>query len=153
MPRLVNQVVTSSEPSPEATSASVESTGNLPPDPDPSMQEYYKLQAELLVTTLVMAGIVFVSVWIFYSFNTALNYLIGAVVGMVYLRMLARNVADLGRGRKKLGSARLALLIGLILIASRLDQLEILPIFLGFLTYKIAVIFYMLRSTFIPDTN
>jgi ATP synthase protein I len=117
------------------------------------MQEYYQLQKELLVTTLAMAGVATVSVWIFYSLNTALNYLIGACVGVVYLRMLAKNVADLGRGRRKLGSARLALLIALILIASRLDQLEILPIFLGFLTYKMAVIFYMLRPLITPNGN
>jgi ATP synthase protein I len=67
--------------------------------------------------------------------------------------MLARNVAQLGRERSKLGSARLALLIGVIVAASQLNQLQIMPIFLGFLTYKAAVIFYMLRTTILPDSN
>jgi ATP synthase protein I len=67
--------------------------------------------------------------------------------------MLARNVAQLGRERSKLGSTRLALLIGVIVAASQLNELQIMPIFLGFLTYKAAVIFYMLRTTILPDSN
>lgn len=117
------------------------------------MQEYYQLQEELLKVTLILTGVVFVSVWIFYSLNVALNYLLGACTGVVYLRMLARNVAQLGRERKKLGSARLALIIGVIIAASRLDQLQIMPIFLGFLTFKAAVIFYMLRTTILPSSD
>lgn len=129
------------------------SSGGLPPEPDPSMQEFYQLQQDLLKLTLFMTGIIFISVWIFYSLNIALNYLIGACTGVVYLRMLARSVAQLGRERSKVGNTRLALLIGLILVASRWNQLQILPIFLGFLTYKAAVIFYMLRTAIMPEPN
>lgn len=136
-------------PSPETTAETV----GLPPEPDESMQEYYRLQQDLLKGTLILTGIIFGSVWVFYSLNIALNYLIGACVGVVYLRMLARNVAQLGRERESLGSTRLALLIGVIVAASRLDDLQILPIFLGFLTYKAAVIFYMLKTTILPDSQ
>ncbi|WP_339383270.1 ATP synthase subunit I [Oculatella sp. LEGE 06141] len=127
--------------------------GQLPPEPDLSMQEYYKLQQDLFKVILILTAIIFVSVWIFYSLNIALNYLIGACTGVVYLRMLARNVEQLGRGKNRVSSSRLALLIGLILIASRWDQLQIMPIFLGFLTYKVAIIFYMLRTAILPDSN
>ncbi len=152
--------VNTPDSSPETSS--VEATGSaegettapsLPPDPDPSMQEYYQLQQDLFKVTLLMAGVIFGSAWIFYSLNIALNYLIGACTGVVYLRMLARNVEQLGRGKDRLGNTRLVLLIGLILIASRWNQLQILPIFLGFLTYKAAVIFYMLRTTILPNSG
>ncbi|WP_448603051.1 ATP synthase subunit I [Thermoleptolyngbya sp.] len=123
----------------------------LPEQPDASMQEYYRLQSNLLLTTLAMAAIAFVSVWIVYSLNIALNYLIGACTGVVYLRMLARNVEQLGREKGRIGNTRLVLLVGLILIASRWNQLQIMPIFLGFLTYKAAVIFYMLRTSILPS--
>jgi ATP synthase protein I len=125
----------------------------ISPEPDASMQEYFQLQASLLKVTLIITGVVFISVWIFYSLNIALNYLIGACTGVVYLRMLARNVAQLGREKRQLGSSRLAILIGVIIVASRLNELQIMPIFLGFLTYKVAIIFYMLKTTLLPDSH
>jgi ATP synthase protein I len=138
---------------PLETASQEEPTGGLPPEPNSSMQEYYQLQQDLFKVTLILTGIIFFSVWIFYSLNIALNYLIGACTGVVYLRMLARNVEQIGRQRDRLSNTRLALLIGLILVASRWDQLQIMPIFLGFLTYKAALIFYMLRTALAPTSN
>lgn len=137
------------EPTP--TIGDSQQSGSPLPEPDSSMQEYYKLQQDLLLGTIAATGIVFISVWIFYSLNIALNYLIGACTGVVYLRMLAKNVEQLGRSRERLGNSRLALFIGLIVIATQWNQLQIVPIFLGFLTYKAALIVYMLRATFLPD--
>lgn len=114
------------------------------------MQEFYQLQQNLLVTTLVATGIIFLSVWVFYSLAIALNYLLGATTGVVYLRLLAKNVERLGRQSQKVGSSRLALLIALILVASQWNQLQIMPIFLGFLTYKAALIIYVLWTSFSP---
>lgn len=116
------------------------------------MAEYYQLQQVLLKVTLALTGIIFISVWFAYSLHIALNYLIGACTGVVYLRMLSRNVAQLGRQKQRLGSGRLALFIGLIVIATQWQQLEVMPVFLGFLTYKAAVIFYMLRVAILPDS-
>ncbi|MDH6062094.1 ATP synthase subunit I [Chrysosporum bergii ANA360D] len=116
-----------------------------------SMQEFYQLYQELLVTTLVLTGIIFVSVWIAYSLNIALNYLLGACAGVLYLKMLAKDVERLGREKKSLSKTRLALLVALILLASQWNQLQILPIFLGFLTYKATLIIYVIRMAFISD--
>ena len=117
------------------------------------MQEYYQLQQELFLNTLALTGIIFISVWIFYSLNIALNYLIGSCTCVVYLRMLAKDVERLGREKTRLSKSRFALFIGLIIIATQWNQLQILPIFLGFLTYKAALIVYTLRITFLPDTR
>ena len=116
-----------------------------------SMEEFYKLSQELLLITLVLIWIIFISVWIFYSLNIALNYLLGACAGIVYLNMLAKDVEQLNQERVRLKKNRFALLIGLIVIASQWHQLQVLPIFLGFLTYKATLIVYMLRITFNPD--
>ncbi|MES1021466.1 ATP synthase subunit I [Gloeocapsa sp. BRSZ] len=117
------------------------------------MQEFYQLSQELLFWTMALTAIIFVFVWIFYSLNISLNYLIGACTGVVYLRMLARDVERLGGEKKQLSKTRLALLIGLILLASRWNQLQILPIFLGFLTYKASLIIYVLRTTFVSGSH
>lgn len=121
-------------------------------EPASSMQEFYQLYQEMMIITLALTGIIFISVWIFYSLNIALNYLLGACGGIVYLRMLAKDVERLGRERQKLSKTRLALLVGLILVASRWNELQIMPIFLGFLTYKATLLIYVLRVAFISDS-
>ncbi len=112
-----------------------------------SMEEFYALRQELLLTTLVVSSIVFVSVWWFYTLDVAISYLLGTTVGMVYIRMLARDVERLGP-EGKLGKNRLALFVILIVVAARWNQLQVLPAFLGFLTFKMAIIIYTVRITF-----
>jgi ATP synthase protein I len=125
----------------------------LPPPVDTAMGEYYRLQQNLLICTVAFSAVIFFCVWLAYSLPIALNYLIGACGGVVYLRMLAKNVANLGRGQSKIGSGRLAIVIGLILVASQWQQLEIVPVFLGFLTYKAALIAYTLWTAVLPNQS
>lgn len=117
-------------------------------EPVDSMREFYELYQEFRLITLVLTGIIFVSVWVVYSLNIALNYLLGACASVLYLRMLAKDVERLSRENRRLSKARFALLVVLILLASRWNQLRILPIFLGFLTYKATLFIYVLREAF-----
>uniref|UniRef100_B8HPJ5 ATP synthase I n=1 Tax=Cyanothece sp. (strain PCC 7425 / ATCC 29141) TaxID=395961 RepID=B8HPJ5_CYAP4 len=114
------------------------------------MQEFYQLKQELLTSTLILTGLIFGPVWYFYSLNIALNYLLGACTGVVYLRMLARNVEQLGKGKNRIGKTQLAVFMGVIIFATQWNQLHVLPVFLGFLTFKVAILFYMLR-TLVPQ--
>lgn len=125
--------------------------GNPTSNTNKSMIEFYQLQQRLLVVTLILTGIVFISVWLVYSLNIALSYLLGACTGLVYLRMLGKNVEGISRENKQFSSNRLALVAGLIIIASRWNQLQIVPVFLGFLTYKATLIIYMLQITLLPE--
>lgn len=106
------------------------------------MEDFYKLQRQLLGTTLVFSAIVFVATCFTYSLHIALNYLIGACTGVVYLRMLSKNVERIGTNSVRVSSGRLALVTVMVLVASQWNQLEIMPVFLGFLTYKAALIGY-----------
>lgn len=117
-----------------------------------SMGEFYQLYQKLLVITLVLTGIIFISVWIFYSLNIALNYLIGACTGVVYLKMLAKDVERLGGEKKRLSKTRFAVFIGVFVLATQWHELKILPIFLGFLTYKATLLVYTVQTAFIPDS-
>ena len=118
------------------------------------MAEYYELQRTLYTYTLALIGVIFPSVWYFYSLSTALNYLLGAFVSIVYLRFLAKDVERLGQQQQRLGGKGLGIFVILMLIASKWQQLNILPVFLGFLTYKGAIIVFTLQSVFLlPKQN
>ena len=118
-----------------------------------AMNDYYNLRNELLILTLALTGVIFITVWIFYSLNIALNYILGASTGVVYLRMLAKDVEQVGIEGKRLNKTRLALFIGLIIVATQWKQLHLMPIFLGFLTYKAALMVYILRTVVTPDSR
>lgn len=117
-----------------------------------SMNEFYQLYQKLLKITLVLTGIIFISVWIVYSLNIALNYLLGACTGVVYLKMLAKDVESLGGEKKRLSKNRFALFIGLIILATQWRDLQVMPIFLGFLTYKATLLVYTVQTAFNPDS-
>lgn len=118
-----------------------------------SMGEYYQLKKTLLVWTLILTGIIFIGVWWNYSINIAINYLLGAGVGLLYLRRLAKDVEGLSGENPKVSNNRLILFIGLMIFATQWQQLKVLPIFLGFLTYKAAIVIYMLQTSFIRDSK
>ena len=118
-----------------------------------SMAEYYQLKNNILLGTIVIALASFSLVWVFYSLNTSLNYLLGACVSLVYVNLLAREVERVGNGKKRIGSTRLAIFAGLMIIATQRQQLEVMPIFLGFMTYKASILFYVLPQSLLTGKN
>jgi ATP synthase protein I len=116
-----------------------------------SMGEYQQLKRELYLITLAITTVAFVTVAFVYELRVALNYLLGAVAGVVYLRLLAKDVDRIGNESSKLSLNRLALFVGLMLVAAKWHQLQILPVFLGFLTYKAALLIYLLRTIWLTE--
>jgi ATP synthase protein I len=140
--------VTSFDPQPQTPNFSqATNEAQEKPKTDP-MAEYYQLKQQLLLVTIALTAGIFIGVWLIYDLNIALNYLIGAGTGLVYLRMLSKKVETLGNGTSKVSSSRIALIAIPIIVASQWEQLQILPIFLGFLTYKVAIMIYTLQTSF-----
>jgi ATP synthase protein I len=116
-----------------------------------SMGEYQQLKRELYLITLAITVVIFITVVIVYGLKIAFNYLLGAVAGVVYLRLLAKDVDRIGNESSKLSLNRLALFVVLMLVAAKWHQLQILPVFLGFLTYKAALLVYIARTISLAD--
>lgn len=134
-------------------SQSTEVENNSPEKKEDFMKEFYQLRNHLLIATIAIAIVGFISVRCFYSFNTSLNYLLGACFSLVYVNMLAREVERVGTFKKRIGATRLAIFVGLIIVATQREQLQVIPVFLGFMTYKAAILFYILPGSLLGNLN
>ena len=115
------------------------------------MKDYLQLQQTLLRLTFVFTVVICLVVWSTYSLNIALNYVIGAVTGIVYFKMLAKSVGKIGREKPKPSSARFAVFVGVMVASTQWQQLSVLPVFLGFLTYKAALIAFVIWTAVFPQ--
>jgi ATP synthase protein I len=63
--------------------------------------------------------------------------------------MLGREVENVGTSQQKLGNKGLILFAATIIVASQWQTLYIVPVFLGFLTYKVAIIAYTIQNVMV----
>lgn len=113
---------------------------SVPSSGGDGMEGYRRLQRRLVLATLIATAIaVPLTAWLFTP-STAICLLIGALGGLLYLRLLSRSVSRLGQEKRSLGKAQLLVPLVLFLAAAKLPQLEILPTIVGFLLYKPALI-------------
>jgi ATP synthase protein I len=119
-----------------------------------AMEDYYQFKNGLIISSSVIAGLLFGPVWWIYSLKVASSYLLGAAAGVLYLRILAKNVEQLGTGNTQVGKGQLGVFVLLIIFATKWDQLEVLPVFLGFLTYKVGILIFVLWTAVLsPSTT
>ena len=121
-------------------------------DPAPEAAEapsddYLRLQRRLLLATLIVSAIAVLITALAFNLHIAGSLLVGALGGLLYLRLLARSVGKLGNGAKKVGKTQLLVPVVLVLASARLPQLELLPALLGFLLYKPALILQVLLDS------
>lgn len=114
---------------------------------------FHQTQDWLALATLGLSLVIALCVALTYTPSIAANYLLGAMGGVAYLRLLGRSVSRLGKGSDRLGVARLALFVGLIMLATQLDSLQILPIFFGFLSYKLSLLLHLLQLLARPSRS
>ncbi|NUN65306.1 ATP synthase subunit I [Pseudanabaena biceps] len=129
------KIIPAKNSTPPQTVVNIPSTSTID-----SMEDYNRLKFKLLVFTIAAGVLIGIVVWSYYGWKISLSYGVGALVGTLYFRMLTKSVDALGVESNRLGFARLGLFVLLMAIAAKSDQLEILPAFFGFLTYKVAVL-------------
>lgn len=110
------------------------------------MEDYTRLQRRILLATLILSAFAVVVAAFLFDRSTALSLAVGALAGMLYMRLLARSVARIGGDKRSVGKSQLLVPIVLVLAASRLPFLEIVPSLVGFLLYKPALILQALTD-------
>ncbi|MCP9771326.1 hypothetical protein KBY66_01575 [Synechococcus sp. Tobar12-5m-g] len=110
------------------------------------MDDYARLQRQLLVATMALAVVVVPLSALLFGRFTAISLLLGSLAALLYLKLLARTVARIGPDSRQVGKAQLLVPVVLVLAASRVPGLEIVPALVGFLLYKPAI----LLQAFLP---
>lgn len=118
-------------------------------------EKYEQLKQELLLWNAGFIALGFTTTYTAYTRDIAFSYLVGAVGGYMYLRLLNKSVDGFGgQGLESAASAaagqqRLLIPLLLALAYNRWNalfaeqyaiQLELLPMLVGFFTYKLAVV-------------
>lgn len=118
-----------------------------------SREDYLKLKQRLQWLTLGIGGIGVISAYISYSPEVAASFGAGLIGSLVYLRMLGTSVDSLAGGtgetiKSAAAQPRLLIPVVLVMMYNRWNgilvpdygfmQLELIPMLVGFFTYKIA---------------
>jgi len=133
--------------------ASLETSEKLKPSIDPdssqtssvdSVNEYVTLQRSIFRMTFVLTAFTVVFAIIFVDFNAAISLLLGACSGIIYLRLLAKNIGSLGKSSSSVSKVQLLVPVLLVLVVTKLPELQLMPALVGFLLYKPSLIIQFL---------
>ncbi|GBF98334.1 hypothetical protein Rsub_11228 [Raphidocelis subcapitata] len=137
---------------------SIDAVGQLAPaeaarraaEAEAALKRYERLKADFLIWTLGAGALGIATAEFLYGKDIAASYAVGAVSGLLYLRLLGRSVDSIGgNGRSTGGAPRLLIPVILVLVFNRWNQvyaadygltLQLIPMLLGFFTYKLAVL-------------
>ncbi|XP_008448233.2 protein CONSERVED ONLY IN THE GREEN LINEAGE 160, chloroplastic isoform X1 [Cucumis melo] len=118
-----------------------------------SMEQYFKLKKKMQILTLAIGGVGLISAYVSYSPEVAASFGAGLIGSLVYIRMLGNSVDSLADGAKGLvkgavAQPRLLVPVILVMIYNRWNgilvedygvmQLQLIPMLVGFFTYKVA---------------
>jgi len=106
--------------------------------------EYIELQVRIFRLTLLLTVFAVGIAGFFWGILASTSLFIGALSGAFYFRLLARGIGRLGKTSRMVGKIQLLVPVLLVVAASKLPQLDLIPALLGFLLYKPALIIQFL---------
>ena len=119
-------------------------TASLGIDPQSSVSEYVLLQQRIFKMTLIVTAFFGLLTIIFVDFNAATSLFLGAFSGILYLRLLAKSIGSLGRNSTSVSKVQLLVPALLIVVVTKLPELQLIPALVGFLLYKPSLILQFL---------
>lgn len=139
----------SSKPVASRARVSAEEEAALIEEEEDAQARYDDMKRQLYLWTLGLTAVCFGSTVVFYGRDVGASYGVGALGGFLYLRSLSRSMDSFGTGFGSAGSPRLLIPVILALGYNRYNSLisessglhlELLPMLVGFFTYKGAVV-------------
>ena len=118
-----------------------------------SSGEYARLQLRIYRLTLLVTAFVAVITAFAFGSQASISLLIGALSGILYLRLLAREIGKLGTNTRTVGKVQLIVPVLLVLAVSKLPQLDLIPSLIGFLLYKPSLVIQFLLEPSAQDSN
>ncbi|PKA66560.1 hypothetical protein AXF42_Ash003214 [Apostasia shenzhenica] len=129
-----------------------------------SKEEYLKLKRKMQILTVGIGGIGVISAYVSYSPEIAASFGAGLLGSLVYIRMLGNTVDSMAVGAKgfvkgAVGQPRLLVPVALVMIYTHWNEtlvpdhgflhLELIPMLIGFFTYKVAAFVQAIQDLFI----
>ena len=111
-------------------------------------EEYVLLQLRIFRINLVVTAFAAVVSILFVDLNAAISLLLGACSGIIYLRLLAKNIGSLGKSSSSVGKVQLIVPAVLVLVVAKVPELQLLPSLVGFLLYKPSLIIQFLLEPY-----
>ncbi len=108
--------------------------------------DFFSLQLALYCLTLFLSVVITIFSCIFINFSFGLSVFVGSIIGILYLRLLAKSIGNLGKTSTGISKVQLLLPVCLFIFASRNELIEILPSIIGFFLFKPAMFYYFSRS-------
>jgi ATP synthase protein I len=118
-----------------------------------SLEAYQALRAKILGDTLFVGALAVCGGWALGDVNTAISVGLGCAGSCAYVFLLSRGVDRLGSTGDALAPARLAVLALLVLFSAKhREVLQVLPVMLGFFTYKVATLLPLVTGEAFEDS-
>ncbi|KAI5661858.1 hypothetical protein M9H77_21181 [Catharanthus roseus] len=133
-----------------------------------SREQYFKLKRKLQFLTLGIGGVGVLSAYISYTPEIAASYGAGLLGSLIYMRMLGKSVDSMADGARGLikgavGQPRLLVPVVLVMVYNRWNgilvpeygfmELQVIPMLVGFFTYKIATFFQAIEEAMTVATE
>ena len=107
--------------------------------------DYFKLQLAIFSLTFLFSLVITLLACIFIGFIFGFSIFIGSIVGIFYLRLLAKSIGNLGKSSSGVSKLQLLLPVCLFIFASKNEFIEIFPAMIGFFLFKPSLFFYFSR--------
>ena len=107
---------------------------------------YFELQLAIFSLTFLFSLVITIITCICISLKFGLSIFLGSIVGIFYLRLLAKSIGNLGKSSSGVSKLQLLLPVCLFIFASKNEFIDILPAIIGFFLYKPSLFFYFSRS-------